>query len=71
MSKRRRSGRNSKQQKLQKLPQAAETIGFSEADEAFFSAGESIPETHVSAHEELSRRHRRPSFWRRLFSPVA
>jgi hypothetical protein len=62
MAKHRRSGPK------QKLPKAAETIGFTATDEAFFDAGESLPETHVTAHEEEVRRRRRPSFWRRLFS---
>ena len=64
MAKRRRSGRHSKQHKL---PKAAEIVGFTEADEAFFSAGESIAETHID-HEDTGRR---PSFWRRLFSSAA
>lgn len=71
MSKRRRSGRKSKQPQLPTLPKAAEIVGFTAEEEEFFSAGDSIPETHVSAHEELSRRYRRPSFWRRLFSLAA
>jgi hypothetical protein len=66
MAKRRRSGRNTNQQKL---PKAAETIGFTAADEAFFTAGDSIAETHIE-HEETGRQ-RRPSFWRRLFSSAA
>ena len=68
MAKRRRSGRKSKQQKL---PQAAEIIGFTEADEAFFSAGDSLAEIRTQyddVHEEEDSR--RPSFWRRLFSPA-
>jgi hypothetical protein len=73
MAKRRRSGTKSKQQKLPKLPKAAETIGFTEADEAFFSAGDSLAEAHTTAHEheEESSQRERPSFWRRLFSPAA
>jgi hypothetical protein len=65
MAKRRRSGRNSKQHKL---PKAAETVAFTEADEAFFSAGDSLAETHIE-HEEHGER--KPSFWRRLFSSAA
>ena len=60
MSKRRRSG-----QSKVKLPKAAEVVGFTAADDAFFRVGEdtaqvaAIPEAPAPA---------RPSFWRRLFS---
>jgi hypothetical protein len=65
MSKASRSGPKTKQQKLSK---AAEIVGFSDADEAFFNEGESVAETHIVYEDS---RVRRPSFWRRLFSSAA
>jgi hypothetical protein len=70
MAKRRRSGRHTNQQKL---PKAAEIVGFTEQEEAFFSAGESIAEAHTAAteHEAEEQDQDRPGFWRRLFSKAA
>lgn len=64
MAKSRRSGSKPS------LPKAAETIGFTEADEAFFRAGEEQETAadatggHDVGDEEPAPR---TSFWRRLF----
>ena len=69
---RRRSGPSSNQHKAAKLPKAAETIGFTEADEAFFRAGESVSELPQTEElEDAEAEADRPGFWRRLFSRAA
>jgi hypothetical protein len=69
---RRRSGSSSKNPNTPKLPKAAEIVGFTEADEAFFRAGEAAAEGH---HEETQHQEdeqsERPGFWRRLFTSAA
>lgn len=68
MAKRRRS-RSSRSSKPS-LPQAARTIGFTEAEEAFFRAGEQsdvMAAVAEASDEAENARQRRPSFWRRLF----
>lgn len=64
-----RTRRSSKAPNTPKLPKAAEIVGFTEADEAFFRAGEAVAESH---HEETQDQADAPSerlgFWRRLFT---
>lgn len=51
------------------LPQAARTIGFTEAEEAFFREGEQsdVMAAVAEASDEIERAEaRRPSLWRRL-----
>lgn len=62
MAKRRRS------RSKQKLPKAAETIGFTEADEAFFAAGEQSEVMAAIAEAADAEPPPRPSFWRRLLA---
>jgi len=71
MAKRRRSG-PSKQKPIKttastpKLPKAAETIGFTDAEQAFFRTGDDSGMLALAAeHEEPEQP--RTSFWRRLF----
>jgi hypothetical protein len=63
MAKRRRSGSKPN------LPKAAETIGFTEADEAFFRAGEEQATGDASDVADVGSEEPAPrsSFWRRLF----
>lgn len=73
MAKRRRS-----QSKKNRLPKAAEVVGFSEADEAFFRAGDELAAAaelapgaeSVAVADPIVHRDgaQRPSFWRRLFA---
>lgn len=79
MAKRRRSrttgnkntSNRSKKTRIQ-IPLAAEVVGFTELDEAFFAAGTALE--HASAHPAESfddldaAMPARPSIWRRLFS---
>ena len=74
MAKRRRSrstGGKSKPTKS-KLPRAAEVVGFTELDEAFFAAGVELdsaePQPAESFDDLEAEPVTRPSFWRRLFS---
>jgi hypothetical protein len=62
MAKRRRSRSN------QPLPKAAETIGFTETDKAFFAVGDDSGALASSSVAQLYEEKPRPSFWRRLFS---
>ena len=48
------------------MPRAAKVIGFSEAEEAFFAAGESEP--HLEQVDTASSAPERPSLWRRLLA---
>ncbi len=61
MAKRRRSGPSKT-----KLPKAAETVGFSEADEAFFQAAEDAD--RLAAVPDAPVPNARRGFWRRLFA---
>jgi hypothetical protein len=61
MAKRRRSGHSKTQ-----LPKAAETIGFSEADEAFFQVADDVD--RLAAVPDAPVPDKRRSFWRRLFA---
>lgn len=66
---RRRSGSSSN---TPKLPKAAEIVGFTEADEAFFRAGEAVAEGHhEETHHQEDAPSDRPGFWRRLFRSAA
>jgi hypothetical protein len=71
MAKRRRSGpSNQKPTKATgsspKLPKAAETIGFTDAEQAFFRTGDDSGMLALAAEREEPEQPR-TSFWRRLF----
>jgi hypothetical protein len=52
--------------KAKALPQAAETIGFTDVEEAFFQAGAELERgTAADSFDDLETPRR--SFWRRLF----
>jgi hypothetical protein len=50
----------------QRLPKAAETIGFTEIEEAFFREGASIGQPAAETFDDLEPAAKR-GFWRRLF----
>jgi hypothetical protein len=80
MAKRRRSRTNTGKKTTSKrakkpriqLPIAAEVVGFTELDEAFFAAGTDLERAPIQAAESFddldAAMPQRPSFWRRLFS---
>lgn len=80
MAKRRRSrtntGKKSTSNRTKKtriqIPLAAEVVGFTELDEAFFAAGtdleRAVPQSAESFDDLDAAMPARPSFWRRLFS---
>lgn len=61
----------SKKSRIQ-IPLAAEVVGFTELDEAFFAAGTDLERAAAPAAESFddldAAMPARPSFWRRLFS---
>ncbi len=58
----------SKVARAKALPPAAETIGFSELEEAFFEAGAALETaTAAESFDDLETTGERPGFWRRLF----
>ena len=61
MAKHNRSGRSQT-----KLPKAAETVGFSEAEEAFFQVADDTAQ--LAAVPDAPTPTARRSFWRRLFA---
>jgi hypothetical protein len=70
MAKRRRSNTGKRKSKPS-LPKAAELVGFTDADEAFFAAGTELEQRAVRPVEtfaDLESPRERPSFWRRLFA---
>jgi hypothetical protein len=71
MAKRRRSNTGKRKSKPS-LPKAAELVGFTDADEAFFAAGtaleQRVPIPQETFHDLDTARPDRPSFWRRLFA---
>jgi hypothetical protein len=70
MAKRRRS-QTGKRKSKPSLPRAAELVGFTDADEAFFAAGTALEERTpipVETFDDLSAPQPKPSFWRRLFA---
>lgn len=80
MAKRRRSrtttGKKSSSKRSKKtciqIPLAAEVVGFTELDEAFFAAGTELERATAYPAESFddldAAMPARPSFWRRLFS---
>jgi hypothetical protein len=70
MAKRRRS-QTGKRKSKPSLPKAAELVGFTDADEAFFAAGTALEQRAIppqETFEDLEAPRDRPSFWRRLFA---
>lgn len=70
MAKRRRS-QTGKRKSKPSLPKAAELVGFTDADEAFFAAGTALEQRApipAETFDDLSAPHEKPSFWRRLFA---
>jgi hypothetical protein len=70
MAKRRRN-KTEKRKSKPSLPQAAELVGFTDADEAFFAAGTALEQRVVIPQEtfdDLDAPRERPSFWQRLFA---
>jgi hypothetical protein len=70
MAKRRRS-QTGKRKSKPSLPKAAELVGFTDADEAFFAAGTALEQRvlrPVETFADLESPRERPSFWRRLFA---
>jgi hypothetical protein len=50
------------------LPKAAETVGFTDAEQAFFRTGDDSGALALAVeHEEYEPEQPRSSFWRRLF----
>lgn len=66
-----RRNRRPSKNKITGLPKAAQIVGFSETEEAFFQAG--TEQESAGAFVESTNVHEqpRPSFWRRLFTRAA